>query len=141
VYCSISHRLNVSLKSVSKLIRTRLSEVRSLAGHLVVQPLLGFVVLLRAGGKADVVSLIVYIHQVLKDGTGFPGGDAGVRVLNGWEPTVRVNRLEGFLLQVGEVDELVLVVLSSSRIMATFQGLGVPVWPQRVRGLRDMMNQ
>jgi hypothetical protein len=25
--------------------------------------------------------------------------------------------------------------------MATFQGLGVPVWPQRVRGLRDMMNQ
>lgn len=77
-----------------------LTKVRSLARHLKVQVLLG-VVLLGERGVADLVVLVVCVHQVLKDGTGLPQGDAGVWVFNGRGATVRVDLSIGLALDIG----------------------------------------
>lgn len=77
-----------------------LTKVRSLTRHLKVQVLLG-VILLRERGVADLVVLVVCIHQVLHDGTGLPQGDAGVRVFNGRGATVGVDLSISLALDIG----------------------------------------
>lgn len=77
-----------------------LTEVRPLARHLEVQVLLG-VVLLGEGGVADLVVLVVCVHQVLKDSTRLPQGDAGVRVFNGRGATIGVDLSVGLALDIG----------------------------------------
>jgi hypothetical protein len=84
-----------------------LPEVRALAGYLVVQPLLRFVVLFRAWGEADVVLLVVGFDQVFDDGARLPQRDARIRVLNCRHTAVGVDRLVRFLLHVRELDDLV----------------------------------
>ena len=84
-----------------------LPEVRALAGYLVVQPLLRFVVLFRAWGEADVVLLVVGFDQVFDDGARLPQCDARIRVLNCRHTAVGVERLVRFLLHVRELDDLV----------------------------------
>lgn len=77
-----------------------LTKVRSLTRHLKVQVLLS-VVLLGRRGIADLVVLVVCIHQVLQDSTGLPQGDAGVRVFNGRGATVGVDLSISLALDIG----------------------------------------
>lgn len=74
-----------------------LTKVRPLTGHLEVQVLLG-VVLLGKGGVADLVILVVRVHQVFKDSTRLPKGNAGVRVLDGRRTTIGVDFGISFIL-------------------------------------------
>lgn len=83
-----------------------LPEVRALAGYLVVQPLLRFVVLFRAWGEADVALLVVGFDQVFDNGARLPQRDARIRVLNCRHTAVGVDRLVGFLLHVRKLKEL-----------------------------------
>jgi hypothetical protein len=86
-----------------------LPEVRALAGYLVVQPLLRFVVLFRAWGEADVALLVVGFDEVFDDGPRLPQRDARIRVLNCRHTAVGVDRLVRFLLHVWKLDDLVSV--------------------------------
>jgi hypothetical protein len=64
-----------------------LAVVGALAGDLEVQPLVAEV-FFGGGGVADRVVLVVGFDEVLVDGTGFPEGDVGVRVGDGWDAAV-----------------------------------------------------
>ena len=59
-----------------------LAEVRTLAGDLVVQPLLREVVLW-SGGEGEGVLFVVFGDEVFDYGAGFPEGDAGVGIFDG----------------------------------------------------------
>ena len=59
-----------------------LSIVRSLAAHLIIEPLSCVVGLIRALRKADSVFLIVPLGQVFDDGARFPEGEISVRVVD-----------------------------------------------------------
>ena len=104
--------IDIAIDSAGELLRVvegephGLSEVRALTGHLVVQPLLRFIVLFRAWGEAEVVLLVVGFHQVFDDGARLPQRDARIRVLNCRHTAIGVDRLVRFLLHVGELDDL-----------------------------------
>lgn len=76
-----------------------LTKVRPLTGHLEVQVLLG-VVLLGEGGVADLVVLVIRVHQILKDRTRLPQGKAGIRVLNGRRTAIGVDFSIGLTLDI-----------------------------------------
>lgn len=59
--------------------------------------------LVRRGGGRDLVLGIVLADEILDDGARFPEGDARVRVLEGGEPPVGVDRDEGLVLDLGDV--------------------------------------
>lgn len=82
-----------------------LSEVWTLSGHLVVQPLLRLEVLGGTSGEANGVLLIVGFDEVFDDSAGFPEGDTGVRVFDGGDTAVGVEFLEGILFHFGELEE------------------------------------
>lgn len=76
-----------------------LTKVRPLTGHLEVQILLG-VVLLGEGGVADLVVLVIRVHQVFKDSTRLPQGKAGIRVLNSRRTAIGVDFSIGLTLHI-----------------------------------------
>lgn len=80
-----------------------LSVIRPLARGLEEQPLVaeGAVV---GCGIGQAMLGIVGVDDVLEDGTGFPEGQAGVGVLDGWGSAVRVDVDEGGLLDVVEAE-------------------------------------
>ena len=86
-----------------------LAEVRALAGHLEVQPLLGRVVVRSALGEAEGVLLVVSLDKVFDDGAGFPQAQAGVGVFNGGNTAVGVELFERLLLHLGELKEFSLI--------------------------------
>lgn len=65
-----------------------LTEVRALAGHLKMKPLL-CMVLLGEGGERDDVFGVVLLHQVFDNGAGFEDGDVCVRVLDCGDAAVK----------------------------------------------------
>lgn len=82
-----------------------LSVVRTLAGHLEVEPLLGFIVLGGKGREAELLLLVVLLDEVFENGTGFRDGDAGVGVMESGETAVGVDLLVIRGLQVGVWDD------------------------------------
>jgi len=70
---------------------TVLAVVRALPAGLEEEPLLGVVGLCRAGLEAQLALRVVALDEVLDDGARLPDGDAGVGVVDGWEPAVGVD--------------------------------------------------
>ena len=61
----------------------RLAEVRALAGHLEMEPLLGVVFLPEGIPRVgDGVFAVILLHQVFEDGAGFEEGDVGIGVVD-----------------------------------------------------------
>lgn len=77
-----------------------LTKVGPLTRHLEVQVLLG-VILLGERGVTDLVVFVVRVHQVLKDSTRLPQGNAGVWVLDGRGTTIGVDFGVGLALDIG----------------------------------------
>lgn len=98
-----------------------LTKVRPLTRHLEVQVLLG-VVLLGEGGVADLVVLVIRVHQVFKDSTRLPQGKAGVRVLNGRRTAIGVDFSVGFTLNIWH-EPLYLGVLDHLETGGVYQAL------------------
>lgn len=87
-----------------------LAEVRALAAHLEVQPLVTVVALLQSSVRDVVGGGVVLLCQVLVDGPRFPERQARVRVLDRWHPAVGVDVGEGLLLDVVETERLDLII-------------------------------
>ena len=82
----------------------------ALSRHLEVGPRL-LLPLRRAAGVAQpaLVRFIVCLEQILDDRTAFPHLHPGVGVFDGRYTTVRVDGLEGLLLEVGELHQFRLI--------------------------------
>lgn len=65
-----------------------LAEVRALARHLEMKPLLKMI-LLGLGLVGDLLRGVVFFNQVLDNGAGFPDGDSSVGVFNCWNTRQR----------------------------------------------------
>lgn len=87
-----------------------LAEVRALAAHLEVQPLVAEVAFLQRGVRDVVSGGVVLLGQVLVDGARFPERQARVRVLDGRHSAVWVDVDEGLLLDVVETERLDLII-------------------------------
>ena len=86
-----------------------LSEIRALARDLEVQPLLGEVGLFRALREADLVVLVVLLHEVLDDSARLEQRQVGVGVVDRGQAAVGVDGRVLRFLDVGEGDVLDLV--------------------------------
>lgn len=76
--------------------------VRSLARCLEMEPLSSVIRLGRASREAEFVVLVILIDQVLDNSARLPESDPRVRVLDGWEAPVGVDRRVLWFLDVGK---------------------------------------